>query len=225
MSITVRSRERLLLERLRETYEAEGYEFFIEPPRDIIPAFLGSYRPDAIALRPEGSVIVEVKSRRSGKDDPKLAGIAAAVAGHEGWQFKVYFDEQSSDDPPIAGPQRGELAAWLAELDQLVSAGHLRVALVFAWSILEATTRGLSRKRGSSFERPLSPLQIVQFLEMNSFVAREEARKLRDAARLRTMAVHGDFSVDVDRSLVDFLSTLLRRLVGEVDEATYGDAG
>ena len=45
-------RERLVLERLRETYEREGYEFFLQPSGDILPPFLRGFRPDAIALKP-----------------------------------------------------------------------------------------------------------------------------------------------------------------------------
>jgi hypothetical protein len=59
------SEERLLesnaLKNLQKLSEERGLKFYLNPPREIVPDFLGDYRPDAIALGPEGGIIIEMK--------------------------------------------------------------------------------------------------------------------------------------------------------------------
>ena len=54
-----------VLKNLRQVSEARGLKFYVNLPRDIIPDFLGNWRPDAIALGPDGGIIIEVKHRRT----------------------------------------------------------------------------------------------------------------------------------------------------------------
>ena len=63
------TRERLVLDRLKETYEHQGYQFFIEPLPQMLPPFLGGVRPDALALKPGDNQVIEVKiGRRAGEE-------------------------------------------------------------------------------------------------------------------------------------------------------------
>ena len=76
-----------VLRNLQQVSEARGLTFFVNPPREIIPRFLGDYQPDAIALGPEGGMIIEVKLRRSPNSQKQLATIAKKVAEQKGWNF------------------------------------------------------------------------------------------------------------------------------------------
>lgn len=69
---------------LRQVSEARGLKFYVNPPREIVPEFLGDFRPDAIALGPEGGIIIEVKHRRSSASEKQLAAIANRVAAQKG---------------------------------------------------------------------------------------------------------------------------------------------
>ena len=50
-----------VLRSLQQTSEARGLKFYIHPPREIVPEFLGDFRPDAMAIGPDGGIIIEVK--------------------------------------------------------------------------------------------------------------------------------------------------------------------
>ena len=54
--------ERSVLESLLPTLEAEGYHVLVQPPSFVLPPFMGSYRPDAVALKPGKNIAIEVIS-------------------------------------------------------------------------------------------------------------------------------------------------------------------
>lgn len=56
------SSERSILESLVPTLQAEGYHVLVQPPPFVLPPFMGSYRPDAVALKPGKNIAIEVVS-------------------------------------------------------------------------------------------------------------------------------------------------------------------
>ncbi len=48
------------LRSLQRASEARGLTFYVNPPRRVVPEFLGNYQPDAIARGLEGGIIIEV---------------------------------------------------------------------------------------------------------------------------------------------------------------------
>ena len=50
----------VLLESLLPHYQAEGFEAFLNPAASILPPFMQEYRPDAVALRPDRKMAIEV---------------------------------------------------------------------------------------------------------------------------------------------------------------------
>jgi hypothetical protein len=46
------ARESDILETVLAGYEAEGFDVFLHPSPSVLPAFLKTARPDAIAVRP-----------------------------------------------------------------------------------------------------------------------------------------------------------------------------
>lgn len=52
-----------VLRNLRRVSEARGMKFYVNPPREVVPDFLGSYQPDAIAVGPNGGTVIELKHR------------------------------------------------------------------------------------------------------------------------------------------------------------------
>ena len=52
--MTVAEDTRQIIEQLTPQLEADGYTVYLEPPRQLLPAFMRGYIPDAIALRSKG---------------------------------------------------------------------------------------------------------------------------------------------------------------------------
>jgi hypothetical protein len=217
MTVDVATRERLVLERLRETYELQGYEFFIEPLPQLLPAFLGGFQPDAIALKPGDNHIVEVKFGRRVGEDRRLETLAKLIAGQPDWQLKAFFEgEQPQDSLRFMPPTRSQIESEIEEAAQLVQAGHPKAALLLAWSVLEALARARATRDGTLSQRLLSPAQTVQSLEMAGVIDRKTGQELRALAQLRNLAAHGDLATGIGSEAVDDLLGLLRGLSGTV---------
>jgi hypothetical protein len=217
MTMHVATRERLVLERLRETYELQGYEFFIKPLPQMLPAFLGGFQPDAIALKPGDNHIVEVKFGRRAGEDRRLETLAALIAGQTDWQLKVFFEgEHPQDSLRFMPPTRSQIESEIEEAAQLVQAGHPKAALLLAWSVLEALARARATQDGTLSQRLFSPAQTVQSLEMAGVIDRKTGQELRTLAQMRNLAAHGDLATEIGSEAVDDLLGLLRSLPGRV---------
>jgi uncharacterized protein YutE (UPF0331/DUF86 family) len=216
MASGAEARERAVLEILREKYEDDGYSFFAYPPASVVPGFLQDYRPDAIAVRGEERVVIEIR-QRSQRSEPRLSRIAERFAAHPDWRFVVvYPDDVVPDLESLGLSSAAEIEAQLREAEQLSRAKHHRAAFVLGWAIIEALARALQggKERDSSVSR--SPRELVEILERNGFIGFEDGRRLRDLVRLRNATVHGDFGVAVDQSAVEQLLQVARRLDAEL---------
>jgi len=213
MTVDTLTRERLVLDRLKETYEHQGYHFFTEPLPQMLPAFLGGFRPDALALKPGENHVIEVKIGRRPGEERRLETLAKLVAGQPGWQLKVFYEgERPEDTLQFTLPTRTQIETQLTEAEQLAIAGHQKAALLLAWSVLEAIARARAAHDGTISQRPFSPAQTVQSLEMAGIIDRETGQDLRAKAQLRNLAAHGDLAAEIDADAVDGLLRLLRRL-------------
>ena len=127
-----------ILRNLQQVSEARGLKFFVNPPREVVPAFLGNFQPDAIAVSPEGVIIIEVKLRGSPAAERQLAEIAKKVSDQKGWEFRaIYLTPPVDEMPPIASPTPEQLRTTFGEVEALAKTGHPAAPLVTAWAALE----------------------------------------------------------------------------------------
>ena len=206
---------------LRQAFEARGMKFHIHPSREIIPEFLGGFQPDAMALGPDGGVIIEVKSRKSPGLERNLSEIAKKVSGQKGWEFRlIYLNPLMDEIPSIAKPTPEQLQNTFREIEALTEGGHSAAAFVIAWAALESLAR---LARGDVGTRNVSPLQAIQILAEEGYLENQIAGGLRDMVRLRNAVVHGDLSVDVPagqvKSLLDQLQTIASEIMSVTSES------
>jgi hypothetical protein len=210
-----------VLRNLQQVSEARGLKFFINPPREILPEFLGNFQPDAIAVGPEGGIIIEVKLRRSPASVRKLAEIAKRVSGQKGWEFRaIYLTPPTDETLPIAKPTPEQLRATFGEIQALMKGGHPAAALVTAWATLESLARLASANSEARSPRGFSPLQAIQTLAEEGYIENEAADRLREMANLRNAVVHGDFSVDVPVEQVEWLIKQIQAIASDIMTVT-----
>ena len=90
-----------VLDSLRQRFEGEGFAFTAHPKKSQLPAFLGSYIPDAIARKPGLNVVIEVKGRSTSSSTRMLTGIRKLFEGHPDWRLHVALQ----DPTPRAHPR------------------------------------------------------------------------------------------------------------------------
>lgn len=194
------------LERLREDFEAKGYQFLAEPGPTQTPEFLAGHIPDALALGQNDKVIIEIK--RQGSREPRipLAQLAEKVPRGSGWRYMlVYAGQDPSELIDFPRPNQSQVDQATKEARKLEQLGYTRAALLEAWSILEALARRIYPEDIRFSLRPLSPMQIVERLAMDGEIDAEQAKRLRVLSSLRNSAAHGDLDARISGDDVRYL--------------------
>lgn len=192
--------EHTIMTNLRREYEAQGYDFYENPPPAAVPSFLGKFQPDAIAVRGDEGVVVELKPRSAGPD--VLKHIAERFEGQNRWRFRVFFYDvqQEAESSPS---ETVEFAPLRSRIVTLRDNGEVDGALLLAWATLEAVVR--AKSSSSSPRGPSTPYQIVERLEHLGVVGGEKANLLRQAAAVRNAVAHGRFDLKPGTGLIDVL--------------------
>lgn len=210
-----------ILRNLRQVSEARGLKFYVNPPSEVVPAFLGDFQPDAIAVGPDGGIIIEVRHRRSPASEHQLAAIARRVSDQKGWEFRaIYLDPPMDGTPPIAKPTPGQIQAGLGEIETLTKAGHPAAALVTAWAVLESLARLATANSEARAPKGFSPIQAIQTLAEEGYIENDAADRMREMAKLRNAVVHGDFSVEIPAEQVAGLARQLREIASDIVSST-----
>lgn len=205
--------ERVVLENLRERYVGEGYAFYEYPGRALVPSFLESYRPDAIAIGPRGRVVIEVKRREASGEESELPRIASLFADHPDWKFVlVYLDDEIQ--APLAQSSKSQVEDAIGEMETLAAQGHAKAAFVLGWAVLEAAHR--AALNDECRDQPQPPQSVLESLEREGFLDRELAKPLWDRLPLRTAVVHGDLEAEVDERSVGELLRAARQVIGRL---------
>src|SRR5260221_14654211 len=86
--VTAATPESEVLSGLVPELEAEGYEVFLHPGPPLAPSFLGSVRPDAIAIRGDKKLLIEIV-RAGGRAEKRLDFVERLVSDHPEWELRV----------------------------------------------------------------------------------------------------------------------------------------
>src|SRR5713226_6019978 len=84
------SSEAEVIESLLPRYEAEGFDVYVNPSPSILPPFMQTYRPDAIALRSDKKIAIEVV-RPSGSSAQKVENLQSLFAPQSDWELRVFY--------------------------------------------------------------------------------------------------------------------------------------
>ena len=211
-------RERLL--KLAEEYRERGYEVSFHPNVEDLPDFLKSYRPDMIVRLGKESVVIAVKSRSSlnSSSTQYLRNLAQAVAENPGWRFELVMTnpEDAVYFPKAEGSlQEHEIEARLPVAKQLVAQQHLESAMLYSWSLVEATLRIVAKKEELSLTR-LQPLFLVKQLASEGVISQSEYQLLMNALSLRNAIAHGFKTTQLTQNsvceLIEIAEQLLKSL-------------
>lgn len=210
-------RERLL--QLAEEYRNKGYEVSFHPNPEDLPDFLRNYRLDMIVRRGGETVIIEVKSRHSLTSSSReyLQSLAQSVEQHPGWRFELVVT--NSEDTVYSSKAEGslqkpEIEARLKIARQLATQ-HPESAILYVWSLVEATLRLVAEHEELSLKRQDS-LYLVKQLVTEGVISRPEYQLLMDTLSLRNAIAHGFQATQITQEsvyeLIDVAEQLLKTL-------------
>ena len=206
------SEAKLLLVGILRDLEAADYEVYTDSLVDHLPAFVGGWRPDAIALGKPRNLAIEVK----------LEGAPTKSATEElrrrfhadpEWDLRVYYARPKAPGETVEPVPVESIDVSIHEVEELNAQGRPQLALLRAWATLEALGRVLLPGR---FERAQTPGRLVEVLAFEGNVTPTEAELLRNLVSRRNRFIHGSLDVEVDPSDLARFAETLKELRGQL---------
>lgn len=197
-----------ILRELTPELEAQGYEVHLHPGRGIVPGFLKDYQPDAIAIRSDKKLVIEVVGQGE-RTTKKIEMLANLMKGAEGWELRVEYVPQrgSGEELEIQTPE--QIAASISDVRELAAGRFSGAALLLAWATFEALARALLIE---DFRRPQTPGRLISVLAEKGYVTPTEADALEGLAKTRNKLVHGHLHVVVEESELSKFVKILETL-------------
>lgn len=187
-------RERLL--EVAQEYRQKGYEVILSPKQEELPDFLRdySYRPEMIVRRGEDAALIEVKSRGSIMSSaPNFKKLAAVVNAHPGWRLELIMT--NSEDALYSSQiedslQVDEIKSRL-QIAKKLTINHPESAILYVWSLAEATLRLLGDYEGLMLQKLESPLHLLKQLVTEGVISQTDYQLLMNNFKLRNAIAHG----------------------------------
>jgi uncharacterized protein YutE (UPF0331/DUF86 family) len=201
--------EAAVLESIVPQLEAEGFEVHSRPSAHLLPPFLQTYSPDAIALRDDGNLAIEVL-RKGAPSEKKLDRLRELLSGHRDWELRVYWVSPANTPEPIEPASRKDIERAIGTVEQLADEGLLAPALLMSWAALEALGRALLPEK---FLRPQTPRRLLEVLAADGYITPSEADRLGQLAEVRNRLVHGSVGVRVGARDIKSTTTVLKTLL------------
>lgn len=226
MSMSGAELEKEALDRLKERFESQGYEFLMNPPRSRLPDFLQSSPPNALAIGPNETVVVEAKRRRSKASDILLKILAQDISTRIGWRLLVvYVGETSNDIASFNRAEQVQIRHAIQDVRKIMLVSPSWIIMATTWSIFESVARNLYAVGDSVAERALSPIQIVERLASDGYLDPNEAKRLRALISARNRAVHGDLTISAPTEDLHFMLDKADEINNASDISSLGFAG
>lgn len=204
----VETREQAVLESLLPRYVAEGFTVVIHPSPALLPPFMRNYRPDAIALKSDKKIAIEIKGNDSNVRKHE-ANISELFSHHPDWELRIYYTPGYPQERALEPPTAGAVEKAIEESLKLRDSGHPVAAIMIAWAALEGIGRALLPER---LARPQPAERLVEVLASEGIAAPDEADVLRRAAELRNAVAHGQLAAAPAAERIDELIVVVRSL-------------
>lgn len=201
--------ERIALDDVEPRLKRRGYTLIREPSRDQLPDFLSGFKPDAIALGPSPSLIIEVKQRRSKGSDHQIRKIQELLRGHDDWRLDVVY--VTSFGVPLEQVDRVSIDKTVEDVRRLALSDN-RAALLLGWAVLEAVARSIEP---SLADRSMSTSSIAELLVSMGHISQEDGSRIRVLGHMRNKIAHGQIDTTPSGEEVEFLADRAASLMSQ----------
>jgi len=173
--------------------ESEGYDVVVDPARNTLPEFLRDFRPDAIAFRADGNLVLEVLTSVA-KDAERANALNELFDEVEGWKLRLVWKDEIKDAVQDMSVQLQNIAAKTKQITDGLTEDNIQGSFLLMWSVLEAISRYVEPEE---FQRAQPSKNLVQRLASLGYVTPTQADELRILAELRNKLAHGGIDAEV----------------------------
>ncbi len=201
--------EEAVLQTILPQLEAEGFKVFVHPSPTMLPAFLRTYRPDAIALKGDRKIAIEVKSATA-DPEAKAARLGNLFQGHPDWELRIVYAPPRTLEEIIPIAPRRVIEERLERIESAANAMDPAAGLLIAWAAFEAAARSLIPE---DFGKPQTPARLLETLASNGYITPDEADMLRQLGRVRNQLAHGRLDLAPTRQELENLIRVTRAIL------------
>jgi len=212
------SEESRILNVLREQYEADGYNFYKHPSRNLLPNDLDGFQPDAMAISEDEKIIIEVVSKLSKQKSRQLDTVAKVLKNESEWKFRLVIAD-NFDLGEVSSRKKATLKSIqssINRIEKLETYEFLNEGFLLQWSVLEAISVHLIEKLNAGNTNITSMRWVLSFLEQEGHLSFRDTKALRKLLDIRNVIVHGGLSVNVSKKEYSKLDGLVRSLFSEI---------
>lgn len=203
--------EEAILESVLSDLEAEGFQVFRQPGRSLRPTFMRSYVPDAIAVKGNRKIAIQVSSGLATTEE-RLPRLSELFSHHPDWELRViYAPPLQADTVSRDGPSREVVERQIDTLPKVLEESGPVPALLTAWSVFEAAARLLLPE---ALRHAQTSSRLVEVLASDGYVTPTEAELLRHLGQRRNSAAHGSLGVELTSGELEDLIAIIRTLLG-----------
>ena len=198
----------LIIAELAQRYGREGYTVTISPHKEELPEFLHPFHPDIVAIRPDRSVVVEVRSKGKVRRSDYWREMQAATEAHD-WHLELIVNSPAEE---VESLSFGEIEVLSAQAQVLSANGASNAALLVLWSAIEAAGRLAMEKYNYPLPAAVSPRGWMITLYSNGLLDKEIYDVLLVLSEKRNRIAHGyhaSVTTDDINQLVNAIKDLL----------------
>ena len=195
--------------------EAQGFQVFLRPSRNMLPPFLGDFQPDAVAIRGDKRIAIEVLGDRHSAAttrmrDERARRLQALFDEHPDWELRLVYAPPRSPEATIPAHPKETIEEHLTRIESSFDAMGATAALLTAWAAFEAAARSVAP---TTFDRPQPASRLIEVLAGEGYTTPDEADMLRTVSGVRTQLAHGRLDLTPTREQVDDLIRVTRGML------------
>jgi hypothetical protein len=199
-----------VLQRLVPQLQEEGYVVFIEPTRQLLPEFMEGYTPDAVALRDDKNLAIEVLVEGPSAKT-KETQLKHRFESRKDWELRFYYVRPAGRRENLPAMATEAIDSSITSMVDLILSGKSSAAVLIGWATFEALGRVLSPEK---FTRPQTPARLIEVLATDGIVTPSEADLLRKLANSRNRLIHGTLNEHIDSNELEKFVAILKAMSG-----------
>ena len=213
-AINPSQREAAVLQALVPDLEAKGYLVLLHPPPSLLPDFFQKYRPDAIALRHDKKLAIEIMVGQ-GTARARPVDFQSVLSMHPEWELKLIYAAGQALPAEPGLVSRQLLVDAAARLPHVLDQVGPVPGLLMAWSVLEAAAR---LAMPEALAQPQNSAALLEALGSDGYLTPTEINRLRPLAIVRDQAAHGRLDVVFTVPDMDLLSRAITEIIDSITE-------
>jgi hypothetical protein len=172
----------------------KGYKVKIEPSPNDIPFDLGNYKPDLVAFKEGGGIVLEVKESHTRLSVDRFQELARIISVHQGWRFQLLTLSDETESVLPTGQE--DLPSWkalqhrLKEIEELVQNHLIEPALLYLWSTVEAILRRRAISQNLPIER-FPAIRLLNHMYSSGEISISEFDLVKSTFEKRNRVAHG----------------------------------